>query len=627
MNIDILRKLKSNFWLFFILFLSISLNLISIFYYLFKINTLILVISGLVALFLSYLFIHFNTSESSQQVDNQPFSWLERILGGLIIVIFIFLFRILAKSQSFLAIDSPWSFISPLFFILLSLLLILIFLLFYFKNKRSYFFISILYFLFFSISFFVYGIAFGYDQLLHQRALREILKDGFILPKTLYYIGQYSLELFIFKIWPWSLELLDRLLVPVLASILIPATLIFNFKKRDFNFIVWPLIFLLAGISSIFSYTVPQNLSFLFLLILLFFSCNRDFVAVRYNYFFLFSLVLSIGFIHPLSGVPAFLFLVILYVSKFKLLGHRLIKVLAYLGQVLILPLLLLLIGGRFSIGVFDFSSWCLRFLGQENIFLNAVYFFGFNKNILLLILAIAASIFVFKYRRFDLRIYYFNFLALLGAYGLSCLIDFPFLSSVDKSSYANRILILAGLFLVPVLYELSVCLLRKIQIKSVCFKILASILLIIFILSSLYLSYPRKDNYFNSRSFSISSYDLEAVRFIENHKENDNYIVLANQQLGAGAIKEYGFKRYYGPWFYYSNQTGGLPYSYYLKIIAEPKKETAQRLLAELGADSVYLILNDYWWGFDKISQELQVISDQVYDIGSGSIKIFHLK
>ena len=271
MNIDILRKLKSNFWLFFILFLSISLNLISIFYYLFKINTLILVISGLVALFLSYLFIHFNTSESSQQVDNQPVSWLERILGGLIIVIFIFLFRILAKSQSFLAIDSPWSFISPLFFILLSLLLILIFLLFYFKNKRSYFFISILYFLFFSISFFVYGIAFGYDQLLHQRALREILKDGFILPKTLYYIGQYSLELFIFKIWPWSLELLDRLLVPVLASILIPATLIFNFKKRDFNFIVWPLIFLLAGISSIFSYTVPQNLSFLFLLILLFF--------------------------------------------------------------------------------------------------------------------------------------------------------------------------------------------------------------------------------------------------------------------------------------------------------------------------------------------------------------------
>ena len=187
--------------------------------------------------------------------------------------------------------------------------------------------------------------------------------------------------------------------------------------------------------------------------------------------------------------------------------------------------------------------------------------------------------------------------------------------------------MILAGLFLVPVLYELSVCLLRKIQIKSVCFKILASILLIIFILSSLYLSYPRKDNYFNSRSFSISNYDLEAVRFIENHKENDNYIVLANQQLGAGAIKEYGFKRYYGPWFYYSNQTGGLPYSYYLKIIAEPKKETAQRLLAELGADSVYLILNDYWWGFDKISQELQVISDQVYDIGSGSIKIFHLK
>ncbi|MFA5644025.1 MAG: hypothetical protein WC928_00645 [Patescibacteria group bacterium] len=500
-----------------------------------------------------------------------------------------------------------------------------------------------LYFLFFSVSFFIYKIAFGYDQLLHQRVLADILKFGVVEPKTIYYLGQYTLELFFLKIWPFSLETLDKLLVPFLSAVLIPLTFIFNFKKRGFHKTVWPLLLFLILPFSIFTYTVPQNLAFLFLIILLIFSFNKNFVAQKTNFFFLFSLALAIFFIHPLAGVPAIIFTFILFIGiiknngsllkigkwnlkfNYKLLNAS--KYLAYLGQIIVLPILLIFSGGRFSFPNINLVNWVPRLVGQENAILNFIYFFGLNKNWFLLILFSLATIFVFKYRLKELKIFYFNSLALMLSYFLSLFIDFPFLSQIDKGSYASRILILSFLFLIPVFYEIFICSIKKIKSEKILFKIIISIFLSGLLLVSLYLNYPRKDNHFNSRAFSVSSSDFTAVRFIESVKENDNYVVLANQQVGASAIKEYGFKRYYGPWLYYSVQTGGLLYDYYLKMIENPNRELMLELMTEIGAEGVYFVVNDYWWGFTKIVEEVRVEADLVYSVDNSRVMIFYFK
>jgi hypothetical protein len=210
-------------------------------------------------------------------------------------------------------------------------------------------------------------------------------------------------------------------------------------------------------------------------------------------------------------------------------------------------------------------------------------------------------------------------------SYLLSSFIDFPFLSAIDKDSYAKRILIISFLFLIPVFYDMFVCLLKKIDKETKIFKILLLIFLSALCLVSLYLNYPRKDNYFNSRSFSVSQLDTTTVNFIEQNKIDDNYIVLANQQVGAVAIKEFGFKRYYDSWFYYSVQTGGLLYDYYLRLLDEPNYDLVMELLNKTGTNECFIVVNDYWWAFDRIVEEMKIISDDWYNLGDNQVYIFH--
>jgi len=146
----------------------------------------------------------------------------------------------------------------------------------------------------------------------------------------------------------------------------------------------------------------------------------------------------------------------------------------------------------------------------------------------------------------------------------------------------------------------------------------------------SVYHSYPRFDDYYNSRSFSTSQSDINAVRWInQDANNNDNYIVLANQQVSAAALKEFGFKKYFntenGELFYYPIPTGDKLYSYYLTMVDEKAdKKTALNAADLVGADTVYFVLNNYWFGFEKILTEAEVDADDIKKIDDGKIFIF---
>ena len=52
----------------------------------------------------------------------------------------------------------------------------------------------------FSVANIIFPLGFGFDPFIHQATEKHILDFGFILPKKLYYIGQYVLVGFLSKI-------------------------------------------------------------------------------------------------------------------------------------------------------------------------------------------------------------------------------------------------------------------------------------------------------------------------------------------------------------------------------------------------------------------------------------------
>jgi hypothetical protein len=94
-----------------------------------------------------------------------------------------------------------------------------------------------------------------------------------------------------------------------------------------------------------------------------------------------------------------------------------------------------------------------------------------------------------------------------------------------------------------------------------------------------------------------VTASDISAVQFIQSHASG-GYIVLANQMVGAAAIKEFGFAKYYGDEFYYSMPNAGQKklYALYEKMVFEkPLRENMETAMKLTGVDEAYFVLDDY--------------------------------
>jgi hypothetical protein len=163
----------------------------------------------------------------------------------------------------------------------------------------------------------------------------------------------------------------------------------------------------------------------------------------------------------------------------------------------------------------------------------------------------------------------------------------------------------------------------------------------------SFYLAYPRQDDHYNSRFYSVGQHDLDAVDWIEKEAE-DSYVVLANQQIGAAALGRFGFSRYYAPncqalsestdtvlsecpeneIFYYPIPTGGPLYQYYLAMVYDyPARATAQEAARLTGVSEVYLVINDYWWAAGRLRPEASSEADSELEFGQGAVSVYKYK
>jgi hypothetical protein len=123
-----------------------------------------------------------------------------------------------------------------------------------------------------------------------------------------------------------------------------------------------------------------------------------------------------------------------------------------------------------------------------------------------------------------------------------------------------------------------------------------------------------------------VTRADIETVNYIRNNAAGD-YIVLANQMVGAAAIRESGFAKYYGGNFYYSMPNGNENNFYrdFEKMVFnKPEREFAIEAMNLAGVDQCWLVVNDYWTNSKKIIENAKLTADDWQSIDGGANYIF---
>jgi hypothetical protein len=136
---------------------------------------------------------------------------------------------------------------------------------------------------------------------------------------------------------------------------------------------------------------------------------------------------------------------------------------------------------------------------------------------------------------------------------------------------------------------------------------------------TSLYFSYPRDDVYYYERGFNTSIHDFQAVRYLE-EITNEPYAVLANQQVGAAALTEFGFRYFDHKYFFYSIPTGDPLYQIYWNIVYQDAGREEIKKASELtGAKIIYVHFPSYWFNLNKMRKNLTPQADKVLEMEGG--------
>jgi len=618
-----INKITPNIIEYILLIISLTAIYGAGIYYIYALNWLGVIIT-LTLVIISLYFLHGRLPYDQIYQENIPQPGLEHNFikkNWLEISYFIFYllsFILLILSRSDRALISPWQIISPGFFVsyfLCSLALIITLSRKKLSATGKLLILSAHYFLSFTVAAVIYKIGYGFDPFIHQATMELIDKKGIVTPKPFYYLGEYGLIVIFHKLTGISIYLLNKFLVPFLAAVFLPLA-VYRFTDQNVhNKSSWlTVLFILSLTFSPFIISTPQNLSYLFLILAITFGLTKN--GLPWS----FILALATLAIHPLTGIPAIIWWLILalnkHASKIKIKTYKLLRRLLFAAGALTLPLALFISGGsdikKLNWNLFSIIDPIknlftgLNGAGQENWLLNFVYFFSYNYN-LWLVLIIGASLFFFyrQKNKPDFRSLIFINSALAIAYLISSQIIFNDLINYEQTNFASRLLILITIFFLPFIISELQNLIDLILRQTKATKIIYIFFGLTILTTSLYVSYPRIDNYFNSRGYSTGKNDLAAVNWIDKNAAG-SYVVLANQQVSVAALKELGFDHYFqtsaGELYFYPIPTGGQLYQYYLDMVYKnPSQETMARARYLTGAEESYFIVNKYW---DKSSQ-----------------------
>lgn len=562
---------------------------------------------------------------------------------------------LIAGSATTAAVRSPWEIITPTVFIVFGLgALLLVSLLIRGRERAlSLLLIMAALFVFLSVALLVFPLGYGFDSFIHQATEKHIAEFASITPKPFYYLGQYSLVLFFHHAFLIPVEWADKLLLPILTALLLPFMWILAaahlLKEKQAAIRSLAVLFLIP--LSSFIVTTPQGLGNLWFLLLLLLAaprlCDPPLLTKERSggRLPIWPMVLGVAaalLFHPIAGIPAILFLVLLAADPNdpKQKNPTLARIFSWIIFVFgcfALPLTFVMNNLRSGQSPgFNFSALTstglihnlrldLFFENRFSPILDFVYLFGWNQIILLIIGAIIGMVWSRRTILKPTRVYlamamvlFINFLVIRSA------VDFSFLIDYERSNYADRLIPLAVFCLVPFLIIFIGRWLSVLRKKTFVLQAAAVVLLAALITSAFYLNYPRQDAYETSRGFNVSQADITTVREVNSKAAGADYVVLANQSASAAALREFGFVRYYDDQFYYPIPTGGTLYQFFLKMNEEPSKTTALTVMNLLGVNRVYYLVSDYWWQAERIRETAKTNADDWWSVEDGMVMIF---
>ncbi len=565
----------------------------------------------------------------------------------LLIFLYTFLFAnsfyILLISATDKSIISPWQVIPSYFFIFYILATLTLILITKYASQRiSLFFVSAHFFLSFSIALIIYKIGYGFDPFIHEATLDIIKEKGFVDPKPLYYLGQYSLIIILNKVLFIPIAFLNKFLVPILASIFFPRA-IFEYLSKRFDDISTSFIAMIALLALPFSFFImstPQNLAYLLLIIIIIKSLNlknyHDLALV-----YLLSLVALLT--QPVAGIPAFLFVLSLNIYHSELRFKKIFLTTVFILMATVLPLSFYLFEKspesqvNISNNIFpsilsaftntSTNSLTLFIPKQDNFIYNSIYLYGFNIKMIVFLIFLSGLFISLRHKK-ECKIFIHFLLtsvSLFIAYLLTSSLSFSFLVEYERSNFSNRILLIASFFLLPYIILSFYTFFYKLKSMGRPVQIPITLFLLILITTSLYLSYPRFDRSHNSHGISTGIYDIEATKWIEDNNKRQ-YVVLANQQVSAAALRNFGFNKYFsGGIFYYPIPTSSPLYDYYLDMVYDkPSKKNALKAMNLLNINEIYFVLNKYWWAFPKLLDEAKLEANSFKEFGDGEVYVF---
>ena len=555
------------------------------------------------------------------------------VIAYLILFIFALTFLIVGKTTT--SIQSPWQVVSGRFF--MAYFLATAFLSAYVLNaRRTKLPLALLVihtFLSTGVAVIVYQIGYGFDPFIHQATEKIIAATGTITPKPLYYLGQYAIVVFLNKLTLINIELIDRLLVPLTASLFLPLTTYFVFSHwlKKNHALILALAILVIPFSG-FIMTAPQNLANLFFIITILLSILYFRGNIKITMLYLLAGCTTI--IHPLAGIPLLICLALFSLFKFMFDSYRQYLSLFFwvaLIFVIILPLVFIVNGSGLNLALPDIHRSDLNIINLVDKFdlpLNLAYFVYFNKIILAGAIIIIGLWYLAKHKLLKNNSVYLiaSLIIFLSYLIIKYFLIFPDLRTNDQTDFVNRIKTLSFYILLPLFLIGIHIIIKSIWRKNWLFKAFTIFIMTGAITISFYLSYPRVNIYEPAKFFSVSESDIKAVKLIENIA-NPDHVVLANQMIGAAAIQEFGFKKYYANQFYYSMPMGSPQrlYDLYLEMVYQgAKKETMDKAMAEANVNEAYFVLNRYWKNSEKIAAQAALSAQEVYTIDNGTIYVY---
>jgi len=591
------------------------------------------------------------------------------------LVLILFGFKLLLNSATAVSIRSPWE-VVPVGFLAVFFLALIVWLLIINKDQqnssRPFFLMSLLLFLGFAVAVVVYKIGFGFDPFIHEASQKLIFETGTLNPKPLRYIGHYSLVIFLAKILSVNLVVINKILLPFLASLILPVFAFVSLGKlipEKINRYA-PVLLLVIPFSNL-AFSVPFSLGLFFLLLTALSVVDENSGRLP----LLLSLIALL--VHPLAGLPALILVGWQYVLRKKtqlipertpnsIRGQSKDKILKTLRQaqgikyalltitsILIIPLTFIILNSTSSL--FQSSIASESILDQIDFSLatwvpfyspyHLVYLFEKSLPLIALILIAIGLKYLWQTKKNTHLALVISAVLLLGSFFVSSYINFSSIISYERPEFILRFITIITVILLPIIAigaSRVIYNLKNIKHGQIALYFFLPLVLTI----SLYLSYPRVDAFTKSRAFSTSASDLLAVQWIEQDAQGQEYIVLANQAVSAAALQEFGFRKYYDACpsrdsrsavpteqtndncqqlFYYPIPTSSPLYETYLRLVyVNPTRQRIKTAMNLTDVNLAYFVINDYWLDFEKIVAAAKLETNEFTAINDGKIYIF---